>query len=132
MFVLFFQSCTFSVENIKIGKAQCHFCKMTISDARFGGALLTQKGKTYHFDDMFCLQSFISNEMVHKIDIRQLYIQNYDGTNELIEVQKAYLIESKNINGPMNGHWIGFKSKESYFPFAKTMNGKEVQENIFR
>lgn len=126
------QSCSFKVEKINIGKDQCQFCKMTIADARFGGAILTKKGKTLKFDDMFCTQSFITNELIHNKDIKQIFIQNYKGTNELLDLNLAYIIEGPYINGPMGGKYLGFKSKEEYQPLANELNGKKINENYFK
>jgi copper chaperone NosL len=125
------QSCSFDVEKINIGKDQCHFCKMTIADANYGGAILTKKGKTYKFDDMFCIQSFLKSDFLDKKEIKTVYIQNYNGNSELLDIKRAYIIEGPNLNGPMNGKWIGFSSKEAYQPLDNEIHGKQVQASIF-
>ncbi len=118
-----FGSCSLKVENILIGKDQCHFCKMTIADVHYGGAVLSSKGKTYKFDDMYCTRSFIQSGYLEKNEIKAVYIQNYLGDNELLDIQSAYIIEGPKINGPMNGKWIGFKSKSAYSTLAKEIQG---------
>ena len=40
-----FQSCNAGPVPIKPGKDNCQFCKMTISDIRFGAEIITAKGK---------------------------------------------------------------------------------------
>ena len=129
--IFLLQSCSYHVEKINIGKDQCHFCKMTIADAHFGGAILTKKGKTYKFDDMFCVQSFVKSDFLDKKEIKAIYIQNYSRENELLDVNKAYIIEGPNLNGPMNGKWIGFSSQDAYMPLDKVIQGNHVQASIF-
>lgn len=125
------ESCSFEVEKINIGKDQCHFCKMTIADVHYGGAILTTKGKTYKFDDMYCVKSFITSGFLDKKEIRTIYIQNYKGDNELIDIKSAYIVEGPHMNGPMNGKWIGFVSKEAYSPLDREIQGTSVLANKF-
>jgi copper chaperone NosL len=129
--MLALQGCSFEVEKINIGKDQCHFCKMTIADAHYGGAILTKKGKTYKFDDMYCVQSFMASDFLDKKEIKAVYIQNYNGKNELLDINTAYIIEGPNLNGPMNGKWIGFASKEAYQPLDKEILGSVVAASKF-
>lgn len=129
--MLLLLGCSFDVEKINIGKDQCHFCKMTIADAHYGGAILTNKGKTYKFDDMFCLKSFLSTDIIDKKDIKSIYIQDYIGNNHLLEANTAFIIEGPNLNGPMNGKWIGFSSQKAYQPLDKEIHGNQVQASIF-
>ncbi len=37
---------------IKLNVDTCEFCKMTISNGKFGAELLTKKGRYYKFDDL--------------------------------------------------------------------------------
>jgi copper chaperone NosL len=123
--------CNFDVEKINIGKDQCHFCKMTIADAHYGGAILTKKGKTYKFDDMYCVRSFIVSNLIDKKEIKYVYIQDYLGNNQLLESNAAFIIQGPNINGPMNGKWIGFTSKNAYLPLDNEIHGSPVPANKF-
>lgn len=122
------QSCSIQVEKINIGKDQCHFCKMTIADARFGGAILTKKGKTYKFDDLFCLQSYMKDDLIETKEIKQVFVQNYNASNELLDLSLAYIIETTSINGPMNGHWAAFSTKEVAKILIPEIKGNVVSE----
>ena len=44
---------------IDYGAESCGYCRMTISDARFGAEAVTAKGKTHTFDSIECLASFV-------------------------------------------------------------------------
>src|SRR5688572_47555 len=66
-------SCSTQPEPIQFGKDQCHFCKMTLMDNKFGAELVTQKGKVYKFDDIKCMMSYYhsghepTDNFVHKV-----------------------------------------------------------------
>ena len=62
-------SCNTIPAEIKIGKDACFYCKMTVSDNRFGVLLVNEKGKKYIFDDTQCFTSFL-----HKLENRNIKI----------------------------------------------------------
>ncbi|HEU5219058.1 MAG TPA: hypothetical protein VFU23_10390 [Gemmatimonadales bacterium] len=43
---------------IAYGKEACAFCRMTVSDPRFGAELVTTRGRVYTFDSIECLASY--------------------------------------------------------------------------
>ncbi|MGB5288980.1 MAG: hypothetical protein WBN42_10875, partial [Ignavibacteriaceae bacterium] len=45
-------SCGSKPEPINYGKDECEFCRMQISDNRYGAELVTDKGKVYKFDSI--------------------------------------------------------------------------------
>ncbi len=67
-------SCNTGPEPFKFGKDNCHFCKMTISDARFGAEIVTTKGKIYKFDDVKCMQGFIDQDKSIKLKKSKIFI----------------------------------------------------------
>ena len=53
-----FLSCNTEPVPLRYGKDACHLCKMTLMDKKFGGELVTGKGKVYKFDDVNCMINF--------------------------------------------------------------------------
>jgi copper chaperone NosL len=43
---------------IQYGEDKCAFCRMSIVDQRFGGEIVTQKGKVYMFDAVECMVNY--------------------------------------------------------------------------
>ena len=105
---------------IVTGKDNCCFCKMTISDPRYGAELLTRKGKVYKFDDMHCIRSFLHSKMINEGEVKDIYLVDYAGNHSLVKAQESFLLQSEDIHGPMNGNMIAFKEKDS-------MKGMAVQ-----
>ncbi len=110
MIIISLSGCTTGPEALVLGKDNCNFCKMTISDNRFGAELITRKGKIYKYDDSHCLLAFLKSETIPEKDIADIYIADFSGNHALINTNKAFLLQSDSISGPMNGHIIAFES----------------------
>jgi copper chaperone NosL len=116
-------SCHAKPTAFKIGTDNCSFCKMGITDTRFGGEILTKKGKTFLFDDMHCLASFIREKSVSTEDISQTVTVLFDRPNEFVEADKAFFVVSGTNKSPMGSNAAGFASQQAAADFAKTNNG---------
>jgi copper chaperone NosL len=116
-------SCNTDPEPLKIGKDNCSFCKMTISDNRYGAEIITRKGKVYKFDDSHCLLSFIQSKTVEKKDLGKVYFTDFMGEHALIKADDVFLLQSDFFRGPMNGNIAAFKNEDSMKKVAKQYNG---------
>ena len=118
--LLFFSSCTSGPQPIKIGTDSCSYCKMTISDNRFGAELITRKGRTYKFDDIHCLVSFNKSGLSNKESIQTIYFVNFELPHNFIEASKAYLLKSDEFHTPMAGNIAAFEKEEAAGKFKGT------------
>ena len=125
--IVFLNSCTAGPEALKIGKDNCSFCKMTISDNRYGAEIITRKGKVYKFDDGHCLLSFIKSNTIEKKDLASVYFTDFMGEHELIKAEDAFLLQSDSFKGPMNGNMAAFSNKDSLKKMAKQYKGVVVE-----
>ena len=127
--LIFFCSCNTGPQPIKIGVDACSFCKMTISDNRFGGEIITKKGKAYKFDDIHCLLSFKKSNAVKEEEIELIYFVKFDGTHNLIEASKAYLFKSDELHTPMAGNIAAFENEQSLNNTAQKFKGTAISWN---
>ncbi|MCZ2223113.1 MAG: nitrous oxide reductase accessory protein NosL [Chitinophagales bacterium] len=108
---LLFTSCSNNKpEPIALNKDACSFCKMSISDGRFATEIVTKKGRVYKFDDVSCMNGYISTQ--DKNNIAKYYVGNALKENELIDATQAWYIHNENIKSPMGGNTLAFLSKE--------------------
>ena len=105
-------SCNAGPEPLHIGKDNCYVCKMTISDPRYAAEAITPKGKVYKFDDVHCLLSFINTAGIDKKPLN-IYLVDFAGHHEFIQVNKTLLLKGGQIHAPMNGDVIAFSDKDS-------------------
>jgi copper chaperone NosL len=133
-FILF--SCKATPQPFLAGKDNCHFCKMAIADTRFGGELITKKGKIFKFDDIACLRNFLNADGEAAKNIVQTLTVQFDKPNEFIAVSNATFLVSAAIKSPMGSNTAGFSSNAAAATFAtgktgiKIINWQQVQQTI--
>jgi len=105
-------SCSAAPVPIKPGVDNCQFCKMTISDVRYGAEILTSKGKSYKFDDPQCAMSFLKEHPDIHQSLKEIYFSNFSGTHSLIASASAFVLKSENLRAPMGGMYTVFSNME--------------------
>lgn len=106
-------SCQPTADPIVLGKDHCAYCKMSISDPRYGAAVLTLKGRTYKYDDVQCMIDHLSAGGIASKQVKQVYVVDYAGSHLLIPVEKAILFHSETLHSPMEGNIVAFLSMDS-------------------
>lgn len=124
--LMLLNGCSAGPESLKIGKDNCSFCKMTISDNRYGAEIITPKGKIYKFDDIHCLQAFIQSKTVGKKDQDKLYFTDFMGEHTLIKAENALLLQSDSFRGPMNGNIAAFSNADSLKKMEQQFKGTPI------
>lgn len=120
-------SCASGPRPLKPGKDNCDYCQMTISDLRFGAELITQKGKTYVFDDVHCVIAFIQEKQkVIPAEIKDVYLSDYSGAHDLVSVKEIHLYSAEALRSPMGGNIAAFKSIDSLNKYMADMEGERV------
>ena len=127
--LIFLSSCNNGPQPIKVGADGCSFCKMIISDNRFGGEIITKKGKAYKFDDIQCLLSFSKSTTMDEQKIDQVFFVNFDDDHNLIESSVVFLFKSDEFHTPMTGNIAAFNNRQSLQNVAQKMKGVEVRWN---
>ncbi len=121
-----FSGCSLESQPIVIGKDNCDFCKMKISDNRFGAELVTTKSKVYKFDDVHCILSFIKSDKIEAKQIATVYFTNFNKPHQLIQVEQAHLLQSPALKSPMNGNIAAFISEDSLSNMLPKFSGQIV------
>jgi copper chaperone NosL len=78
----------------------CAYCRMQISDARFGAELITTKGKVYTFDSIECLLSF-HRQASAAGDVRSVWVSDYRHPGSLIPATTATYVQLGAGHSPM-------------------------------
>ena len=128
-----FTSCTTGPEPIRYGKDNCHHCKMTLTDKRFGAEILTSKGKVYKFDDINCLVNFLKSGEVPAENIAQMLAVDFKKSGAFVAVQEAFFLQNEAVKSPMRGDVASFTNKKDLETVkaeiggGKEMNWEEVK-----
>ncbi|MFZ6051210.1 nitrous oxide reductase accessory protein NosL [Halocola ammonii] len=97
-------------EPIQFGKDQCHYCKMTISNPKYGAELITKKGRVYKYDAAECVVNQISEG---DIEYSAIYAIAYNKPKELNPVDSLHFIISKDFRSPMGANLAAFSEKDN-------------------
>lgn len=124
--LLFFTSCSVNPEPFVAGKDDCHVCKMGLADFRFGGEVITKKGKIYKFDDMRCMIDFLKSGTVEEKDLSKNVFMNFEKPNEFLDVKTAWFVASKEIRSPMNSNISAYETKSAAENILKEKSGELV------
>jgi copper chaperone NosL len=125
-FILCFSACNTNPQPIRTGKDNCDFCKMTISDNRFGAEIVTKKSKIYKFDDEHCLVAFLHSKQIVPEQIAAVYFTNFNNPHGLINVMDAHFLQSPTLKSPMNGNIAAFSSKDSLVAMLPQFKGNKI------
>jgi len=85
---------------------------MIISDKRYGGELLTNKGKAYKFDSIECLSAYVQEQKPGSKDIYRLLIIDFYMPEVLIDVEQAWFLHSDLLKSPMGLNLSAFNNKD--------------------
>jgi copper chaperone NosL len=120
-----FTSCSTGPEPIRYGQDNCHSCKMTLTDKRFGAEIVTKKGKVFKFDDLNCLSNYLKSGEVPNENIGQIVSVDFKKTGSFVEVQKAYFLHNEAIRSPMRADIASFSDlKDLEVAKAEVAGGK--------
>jgi copper chaperone NosL len=88
----------------------CDYCRMAISDKRFGGQLVTRKGKLYVFDSVECLASFYVQQSA-TAERATVWVADYTNPGEWIPAASARFARSEEHPSPMGLNLVSFSAK---------------------
>jgi copper chaperone NosL len=124
--LVFFMSCSTNPQPFNYGKDVCDFCKMGIADPKFGGEIITKKGKIYKFDDPICLSRFLQTGTVREENIARKLLINFEKQNDFIDLNNAYLLSSAALRSPMGGNAVAFASRRAAENFNSSDKGQII------
>lgn len=100
--IILILACKIEPVPISFGEDQCYACKMMISDQRFGGELVTQKGKIYKFDAMECLIDYLNEH--DESTFKHILTIDFLSPGKLIDAKKAHYLINAEIPSPMGAN----------------------------
>lgn len=115
-------ACKVEPEPINYGTDNCHHCKMTLMDTRFGAEIVTQKGKIYKFDDVNCMMAVIEQDEIKYNDVKYYLVADYTNPNTLLDANYAFYLKSEQIKSPMASQIAAFPDEDAMKEFQRKHN----------
>jgi copper chaperone NosL len=128
-----FSACSSGPEPIQYGQDNCHACKMTLTDKRFGCEIVTAKGKVFKFDDLNCLVGYLKDGSIAEKDIAQIVVVDFNKTTQFVDVQNAFFLQSEALKSPMRADVASFSDQNELemvkmkIGAGKNLNWNEVK-----
>lgn len=94
-------------QRIIYGKDVCEHCHMVISDPRFGGQIVTRKGKVFLFDSVNCLHGYLQNHLGRE---QKIFFVDSLQKDEWLEADQAHFSFLEALRSPMGAGVIAVKS----------------------
>lgn len=102
-------ACAVGTPTIRFGVDACAECRMLISDARFGAALVTRHGKTLTFDSIACMVERLRG--MNAADVRSLWVVDANASGKLIPAEDAFYVQDGVVRPPM-GDIVAFATPD--------------------
>jgi copper chaperone NosL len=115
----------------------CDFCRMQISDPRYGAELITRTGKVHKFDSIECLASFYST-LHDSASVRSLWVSDYLKPGTFLPASEALYIHHTGPGSPMGRGLLalqaggGSEAGNAGVPAGETLNWSQVVELVAR
>jgi len=104
-------ACTNEPKPIHFGEDDCDYCRMIISDQRYGGELMTTKGKAYKFDSVECLAAYILEQKSGSNEMRSIWTIDFNNPEKLIDASQAWYLHSDLLKSPMGLNLSAFTNQ---------------------
>lgn len=82
----------------------CAFCRMQISDPRFGAEIVTKHGKPIKFDSIECLVSYYKQSIAAG-DVASVWVSDFTHPGTLIDASTARFVDLGPGRAPMGRGW---------------------------
>lgn len=132
---LLLAACSSGPVPIAYDRDGCDYCRMQISDPRYGGELITHKGKVHKFDSIECLASFYAG-LQDSAAVRSLWVSDYGKPGTLIPAREALFIHHEGPGSPMGRGLLalrgGAHELHAPVPEGDTLSWSDVVELVNR
>lgn len=126
--ILALPGCSSGPQPINYGKDNCHFCKMTISDKRFGAEVVSATGKVFKFDDIHCIGAFLGSGEIDTAKVKGVYISDFLPPHDFIESDNAVFYKSEDLRSPMAGNIAALRSGEDVKKISDKFKGSVINK----
>ena len=104
----------------------CDYCRMTVSDERFGGQIITRKGKVYAFDSIECLASFYLEQPTTG-DRATVWVADYAHPGHWITASSAVFARSELHQSPMGLNLVSFSAQADPSALPRELRGETMR-----
>ena len=110
---------------IALGVDACAYCRMTISDSRFGGEVVTSTGRVLTFDSIECLADWARGNQLAQP--RTLHVIDLQHPGSFVGVDSAAFLRATMIASPMGRSLVAFASPRAATEQQAMLGGRVMR-----
>jgi copper chaperone NosL len=88
---------------------------------------MSNKGKSFKFDDVHCLSSFLKNGGVWRNELAGVYFSDFAEKGSWIKSDSALLLSSDSLRSPMGGNLAAFATEQGIDEAMREFNGQKLK-----
>ncbi len=119
-------SCGSEPEPINYGHDECEFCRMLVTDNKYGAELVTDKGKIYKFDSIECMIEFSLIKNTLGDTNNKLLITDFYNPGNLVDARNSVYVKNDKFRSPMGLNVTAFNSEEQAQKFISENGGEKL------
>lgn len=130
-----FSACSVEPQPIRYGEEACAFCKMSITDQRYGAEVVTNKGKAYKYDATECMLHALHQGDVPHEEVALYLVTDAEKQGTLISAEQAHYLISEKLPSPMGENITAFATPEAQAAAkakfgGETLSWEELQQQF--
>jgi len=126
LIVITLTSCGSGPEPINYGQDECEFCRMLITDNKYGAELVTQKGKIYKFDSIECLVEYGLIKNTLGDENHDHLITDFNNPGQFVNTSKSGYVKNDKFRSPMGLNVTAFNGEEQAQKFISENGGEKL------
>ena len=119
----FVVGCGSNPEPINYGHDECEFCRMQISDNRYGSEIITDKGKVFKFDEVGCMIEYALVKNFIGDANQKFLVTDFVKPESFLDATNAFFVQNENFRSPMGSNVMAFDSEVSRQKFVAESGG---------
>ena len=119
-------SCGSEPEPINYGRDECEFCRMLITDNKYGAELVTEKGKIYKFDSIECMVEFSLVKNTLGDTNNKLLITDFDKPGNFVDARNSVYVKNDEFRSPMGLNVTAFNGELQAQKFVSENGGEKL------
>ncbi|HSA57098.1 MAG TPA: nitrous oxide reductase accessory protein NosL [Gemmatimonadaceae bacterium] len=123
--LLVLSSCQRGPRPLVAGTDACEFCRMTVSDVRFGAELVSRTGRVHTFDAVECLASFYL-DATSRDDVHSVWVSDFE-TGRLLPADSALFLSGGSLHSPMGRSLAAFAPATGERAIAQRHGGSVIR-----
>jgi copper chaperone NosL len=118
-------ACARGPRPIAYGSDVCGYCRMVISDQRYGAEVVTTKGKVHTFDSIECLASYyLQRRRAGAAD--SAWVTDFERPGTLVPAAAAHYLRAAGPSSPMGKGLMAFAPAADTAALRRTFGGEPM------